>query len=100
MSYRTIEKVLASAAAEPISDVSLPVTSALIQIKRSNSHALEISIGSFVTGMGHELPKPTADAQLPELLLSTQQGVQGIDLKDWYVMGTQGEGINILVEEF
>lgn len=102
MSFRIVEKVMGSGSvAEPISVTSLPVSSARIQVKRANSNAMEISpVAAFVAGKGYELVAPTSAAQLPELPLSTNQGVQGIDLSLWYIRGTQGEGVNIIIEEY
>lgn len=93
-----LEKVLGSTDSEPLSDISYPCARVIIQAKRSNSNAIQIAPGTVATGVAYELPKPTADVQLPELPIKPQYGTQCIDLKDWSALGAQGEGVNLLVE--
>lgn len=99
MSFTLLEKVLGSGNAEPLSATSRTVTRLIIQAKRGNSNALQIAPGSFVTGKGIELVKPTADATLSGLDLTSSER-NGIDLSQWYIIGTSGEGVNMLIDEF
>lgn len=98
--FTLLEKVFsATATPERISATSQTCTSVKFQVKRSNSNAVQIAPGSFATGKGFELVKPTSDAQLSEEEFSSP-GREGINLYEWYAMGTSGEGINIIIEEF
>ena len=100
MSFRLIEKVFdAGNTAERLSADHQTCTSVKIQTKRGNSNKVEIAPGEFLTGKGFELVKPTADEKLDEMEF-TSPGREGIDLYDWYGMGAQNEGVNIIIEEF
>jgi hypothetical protein len=100
MAFDLLEKVFTAAnTAERISATRRTCTSVTFQIKRGNSNAVQIAPKTFVTGKGFELVKPEADKQLPEKSY-TSSGKEGIDLYDWYAMGAQNEGINIIIDEF
>jgi hypothetical protein len=98
MSFSVLQKVLTSANSEKLSATSYPCARAIIQAKRANAGAVEIAPGTVTTGKAYELPKPTAGAKLPELELVPQFGTSGVDLKDWEMLGTQNDGVNIIAE--
>jgi hypothetical protein len=102
MSFILSEKVFtATATAEALSATSKRVASVYIQVKRANSNAAQIGFGTFTTGKGIELCKPTADEKLSDFpLRSIVPGGNNIDLADIYVMGTSGEGVNFYYEEY
>jgi hypothetical protein len=100
MAFDLIEKVFAqTGVSEQIVVASRTCSSVTFQAKRGNSNACQIAPETFVTGKGYELVKPTADEKLPEKEF-TSPGREGINLSTWYGMGTAGEGINIIIEEF
>jgi hypothetical protein len=100
MSFKLIEKVFDAAnTAERVCAAHQTCTSVKFQIKRGNSNAVQIAPETFATGKGIELVKPTADEKLDDKEF-TSPGREGIDLYDWFAMGAQGEGINIIIEEF
>ncbi len=98
---KLMKKVLTGSGPEAISATSLKVSQAIIQPKRSNANAIEVGPSStFAAGEGFEFPKPTADAFMEPLVVEPPQGANGIDLSGWYVVGTAGQGINIIYEEY
>lgn len=100
MSFRLEAKVLTGASAEALSSTDLMVNRAIVQVKRSNSNKMEIAPESFTTGAGYELLAPAANEKLAEYIIESQPGAQGINLAKWYILGTAGEGVNIIAEEF
>jgi hypothetical protein len=100
-----LEKILAGDTAEPLSATSLKVSLALVQVKRTNSHAIEIAPKDVngnlpTTGKAHELIKPVADEQLVDYEISPTGDQNVEDLSEWYILGTAGEGVNIVYEVF
>ena len=94
-----LEKVLTSAAAEPLSATSLMVQSVRVQVKRANANAMEWGAGVFTAGKGHELLAPVADTQLAGFAIEAR-GQNDLDLGSLYILGTSGEGVNIIAEVF
>lgn len=101
MSFKLLKKIIVGASPERLSAVDLTVSQAWIQARRSNSHTLEIAPETFVSGDGGELAIPSAGAQLPEISLSSiSSGGNNLNLYNWLILGTPGEGVNIIYEEF
>jgi hypothetical protein len=93
-----LEKVIESTNPEPLSPVSLIISQAIIQAKRSNDNVVEISDNSLVLGKGIELVKPTDDVQLPSVTIGATGVGNNFDLKDLSILGSIDDGVNILYE--
>jgi hypothetical protein len=100
MGFVLIEKVLAGAGPEPLTATSKTGASAIVQAKRGNSNLCQIGPSStLASGKGLELVAPAAGVQLPAIAIQAS-GQNCLELHDWYITGTQGEGVNIVLEEF
>ena len=99
MGFKLLEVVLSGSDLQKFTDTSITTRSAFVQAKRTNTHAIEFGPGSFVSGEGVELCKPTDNQPLPskEILSS---GGNCIELGEFSALGESGEGLNILYEEW
>jgi hypothetical protein len=101
MAWKKLEKVIDAAdTAEQFTTDSIPCSQFIVQVKSSNSAAVQIAPETFATGEGYELVAPSPGAQLPERHIESKEGHNNLNLLHWYVMGGQGQGINIFYEEF
>lgn len=99
MALTLLEKVLTGSTAEPLAAASRKVQSVYAQVKRANTHAMEWGPGTFATGKGFELLTPAADTQLPDFYVEAK-GNNDLDLADIHILGTAGEGVNIIIDEY
>jgi hypothetical protein len=99
MSFISTEKVLIGAGAEPISATNIKCAQAIIEAKRANAGVLAVGSSTVTAGTGKELIKPVAAvAQVP--LVIRAKGGNGIDLNHICIIGTPGDGVNVLYEEY
>lgn len=95
-----LEKVLGSGDAEPLTADSKRVAQVWIQAKRANAAAVEVGDENLATGKGYELSIPAAGAKLPEFHAKSVSLNNAIDLSQVYVLGAEGEGVNVIYELF
>jgi hypothetical protein len=100
MGFKIAEKVFATAGAEPLSATSITAARALVQVKRSNSNAVELGPADMTTGKGIELAAPESGKPLDSRELVSSNGGNTVDLSTIYGLGSIGEGVNIYYEEY
>jgi hypothetical protein len=106
MSFKSLEKVLTSTNAEPLSPTNLYCSQFYAEVKRSNGSSMEWSArdaagNPVAAGAGNELFAPAYGSVLPHFSLnSNQHGGNNINLADIYLLGTTGDGVNITYEEY
>lgn len=99
MSLISTEKVLLTAGAEPLSNVTMKCAQVHIEAKRGNAALLTVGSSTVTAGKGAELIKPVASVA-PVPLKFRSKGGNGFDLNLIYVIGTTGDGVNVLYEEY
>jgi len=100
MAWKNFTHTLAGATAEAISAVSAKAKSVRIQPRRTNSHVLYVGGSSVTSSNGYELNFPAnAAANLDHVDLDDYSG-NGMDLASIYVIGTAGETVQGIYEEF
>jgi len=97
MSLEYLEKVLAGATAEPLSATSIKCSQVIVQAKRANGGLCTVGTSAVVATKGYEIMKPVANLFSPEFRIEAEGG-NAIDLSLIYLIGTQGDGVNILYE--
>ena len=100
MSFSRIEVILAGSENQRFIETSRTVKSFTIQPKRSNSHSIVVAPADNLTAdSGFEFAAPASDEQIPDKTFKALGG-NCLDLYEWFAIGTAGEGLNLIIEEW
>jgi hypothetical protein len=99
MAWKNLSKTIVGAAAQPISPTSISCLQAFVQPKRANANIVTVGGPTVAATEGRELGVPQASQPLDTLHLKTLGG-NGMDLASIYIIGTNGQGISVLYEEY
>jgi hypothetical protein len=99
MGFKLLDVVLSGTGLQKFTETSITARNVFVQAKRANTHAIEFGPGTFVSGKGIELCKPTADQPLPSKDIPSSGG-NCIELSEFSALGTTNEGLNVLYEEW
>lgn len=99
--FKVIEKVLTSTDPEPLTSANVYVSQALIQVKRDNENTMMLGDANVTSAIGIEILAPEDDSELPCVnIVATGPSGNNFNLAEIYLLGTSGEGVNILYEVF
>lgn len=99
MAWKNFTHTLGGATAEALSATSIRAKTAIIQPKRANANPIYLGGSGVIPTNGLELVTPQAQAPLDKVKL--ESGYQnGMDLQSIYVIGTSGEGVQGIYEDF
>ena len=100
MGWKGFSKTLTSASAEPIVATSQKASNIKIQMKRDNGHPVYVGASDVSETNGIELIN-VGGTNLPLDKVDLVAGYgSGMDLLQIYVLGTIGEGVQGMYEEF
>lgn len=100
MAWKNINKELGGSDAEPLSDTSIKAKQLKLRPKSTNTHSIYIGGSGVTSDNGFELMAPD-DETIPRDRVEMDSGYQnGMDLSSIYVIGTSGEGVQGMYEEF
>ena len=100
MAWKNFTKTLGSSAAEPLSAVDAKAKQVIIQSNRANSHVIYIGGAGVSAANGLELNFPAGASNNLDAITLTGDYGNGLSLASLYVIGTSGEGIKGIYEEF
>ncbi|MBF0562596.1 MAG: hypothetical protein HQL37_11365 [Alphaproteobacteria bacterium] len=101
MAWKNFTKTLGSSAAEALAAASAKARTIIIQPKRANSHVIYIGGSGVTSADGLELNYPIGvSTPLDRQVLGGGPGTAELDLLAIYVIGTNGEGVQGIYEEF
>ena len=99
MAWKNFEYTLVGGTPQALATSKAVGKTLIIQPKRANSHVIYVGGSSVSTSNGFELAIPQANQPLDRVAM--ESGYQsGLDLRSIYVIGTSGEGVQGMYEEF